>query len=232
MKRRNLDPAKRHLERLKTKHQKCRKENAWLKADLRKKEKTYDEAKWLRFDAEQEAKRLRQQYASEPQQHGCLGCASTESLTRRLATSDEQAKSLMRRLATSDELAKRSVAESQKQSAALLDLYKISEQSIRDQYLSKPQQDGCLGCASIHSRTRHQLSPCVDGPPVDVMEFANEVHPIQIDDLSIEICTTCKGTPLPSRSGHRPPSHPPTWQKITGSHPGIQGLLQKILKKD
>ena len=190
MKRRNLDPAKRHLQRLKTKHQKCRKENAWLKEEIRKKEKTYDEAKWLRFDAEQEAKRLRQQYAC-------------------------------------------SVAESQKQGAALRDLYKISEQSIREKYASEPQQNGCLGCASTHSLTRRQLSPGVEGPPVDVMELANEVHPIRIDDLSIEICTTCKGMhrvgDQESTYENLTKSHSPTWRKITGEGHGVKALLQKIL---
>jgi regulator of replication initiation timing len=186
MKRRNLDPAKRHLERLKAKHQKCRKENAWLKEELRKREKTYDEAKWLRFDAEQEAKRR--------------------------------------------------VAESQKQRDALHEMWQISELSIRQKYASEPQQNGCLGCASIHSLTRRQLSPCVEGAPVHEMELANEVHPIRIDDLSIEICTTCKGI---HRKGDQnstyenlTKSHSPTWRKITGKHPGIQGLLQMILKKD
>ena len=115
MKRRNLDPAKRQLERqlerLTAKHQKCRKENAWLKEELRKREKTYDEAKWLRFDAEQEAKRR--------------------------------------------------VAESQKKSEALHEMWQISGLSIGQKYASEPEQNGCLGCASIHSRTRHQLSPCV-----------------------------------------------------------------------
>lgn len=103
MKRRNLDPAKRHLQRLKTKHQKCRKENAWLKEEIRKKEKTYDEAKWLRFDAERDARKARDEKGRallklqqvhdiceqsnrdrfQKYENCCSACASTMSLTRR-----------------------------------------------------------------------------------------------------------------------------------------------------
>ena len=78
-----------------------------------------------------------------------------------------------------------------KNMSTLSQVYRNCEQEQRARAESKLA--GCEACCANLGISRRCMSPCMDGPPVDVMDWYDDVHAIDLTGEDIVFCAKCNG---------------------------------------
>jgi hypothetical protein len=97
------------------------------------------------------------------------------------------------------------VAQGEEKRLCLEALSKVYHNAERGQRARGPS--GCLACAQNEGLARRCLSPGIEGPPSDLMQAFDDVHPIDVGELGSVFCTTCRGLEGASR-------HAPAWRAV------------------
>jgi hypothetical protein len=82
------------------------------------------------------------------------------------------------------------------------DVQKLHKETLDQVYRNSEQEQnaraerklaGCEACCANLGISRRCMSPCMDGPPVDVMEWHDDVHAIDLTGEDIVFCAQCNG---------------------------------------
>ena len=140
-----------------------------------------EEEEWLHYRIMLEAKSyaaLRRVYENSviysANLDGCQTCAQNLKITKSLMNAEGDVQELHR-----------------ENHNTLLQVHRKSEHEQRVR--AEGKLAGCEGCCANLGISRRCMSPCMDGPPVDVMEWHDDVHAIDLTGEDIVFCAKCNG---------------------------------------
>jgi hypothetical protein len=113
----------------------------------------------------------------------CDGCAQNHHITQRLLSAEGEVRRVY-----------------QKNHDTLREVYRNSDREQRAR--AERKLPGCESCCANESISRRCMSPCMDGPPVDVMDWHDDVHAIEVGEEGVAFCTECRGMDIGVR--HQP----------------------------